>query len=125
VKQFGFLLAAVVGLGLLAYLFFALMVSLIPPGEPVARAVPAEAYNDPNDLTPREPVLPPGPHQDEFLNNCTACHSTRLTLTQPVFPKAKWTEVVHKMVATYGAKITPEVEEQIAQYLVAVKGPRP
>jgi hypothetical protein len=110
-------------MGVLAFVLYTTLVGLIPAGEPLARsAAPAEGYNDPNDLTPREPALPPGPHQDDFVNNCTACHSTRLTMTQPAFPKAKWNEVVHKMVATYGAKIAPQQEEQIAQYLAAVKG---
>jgi hypothetical protein len=124
VRNFAIVTGVLAAMGVLAYLLYSLMIGMIPEGQPVARASAPEAYNDPKDLTPREPALPRGPHQDEFINNCTACHSTRLTMTQPSFPKPKWNEVVHKMVATYGAKITPEVEEQIAQYLAAVKGPK-
>jgi len=56
-----------------------------PAGQPIARAV--EPFNNPKDLTPREPVLPKGPHRELFMDNCTVCHSTRLTMTQPSFPQ--------------------------------------
>jgi hypothetical protein len=118
-------LAIVVGTAALAYFAYTMMVNMIPAGPPpAAHAATPESYNDPTDLNPREPQLPPGPHLDAFVFNCTACHSTRLTMTQPTFPRAKWDEIVHKMVATYGAKIPPELEDQIAQYLAAVKGPK-
>ena len=112
------ILVGVVACSLLAYGAFKLLVNLIPV-EPIAKAGP---FNDPNDLTPREPVLPQGPHRELFKDNCTVCHSTRLTMTQPAFPTTKWTEVVKKMVTVYGAKIDPPMEAQIVEYLVTVKG---
>jgi hypothetical protein len=69
-----------------------------------------------------EPALPPGPHLAEFQVACTACHSTRLALTQPPFPKAKWNEVVHKMVATYGAPLSVADEAQVVDYLATIRG---
>jgi hypothetical protein len=69
-----------------------------------------------------EPALPPGPHLAEFQVACTTCHSTRLALTQPSFPKAKWGEVVHKMVATYGAPLNAADEAQVVDYLAAIRG---
>ena len=69
-----------------------------------------------------EPELPPGPHQRTFATSCTICHSTRLVMTQPPFPRKKWAEVVQKMVKTYGAPINPDAAEQIADYLGAVRG---
>lgn len=69
-----------------------------------------------------EPELPPGPHQRTFVASCTICHSTRMVMTQPPFPAAQWAEVVHKMVKTYGAPITPEAEGQIVAYLTTVRG---
>ena len=48
------------------------------------------------------PELPAGPHQREFQIACTTCHSTRLVLTQPPFPKAKWEATVKKMAEAYG-----------------------
>jgi hypothetical protein len=119
-KAWGGLLIGVVVAGVLAYGLFMMLNNMIPPG--VAPTVTAEKWNDPSDLTPREPALPKGPHQDEFVFNCTACHSPRLTLTQPNFPASKWTEVVKKMVTVYGAKIDAPTEEQIVKYLAAVKG---
>jgi hypothetical protein len=53
---------------------------------------------------------------------CTLCHSPRLAFTQPGFPEKKWGEVVHKMVAVYGAPISPGEERKIAAYLTAVHG---
>ncbi len=69
-----------------------------------------------------EPELPAGPHRGEFQVACTTCHSTRLVLTQPPFPKAKWGEVVHKMVATYGAPLSVVDEAQVVDYLAAIRG---
>ena len=114
------ILLGIVIAGLLAFGDYTFMMSMIPPGQPMAKVV--EPFNDPNDLTPRAPFTLKGPHQDEFVNNCTACHSIRLTLTQPSFPAAKWTEIVKKMVTVYGAKIDPPVEAEIVKYLATVKG---
>jgi hypothetical protein len=69
-----------------------------------------------------EPDLPPGPHQREFQVSCTTCHSTRLALTQPPFPKAKWEATVKKMVDAYGAPLTPENQARAVEYLMAVRG---
>lgn len=69
-----------------------------------------------------EPDLPPGPHREQFQIACTTCHSTRLALTQPPFPKAKWVEVVHKMVATYGAPLNAEDESRAVDYIATVRG---
>ncbi len=114
------IILGLVTVGVLTYALFELMVNMIPAGQPVAKA--AEPFNDANDLTPREPVLPKGPHRDAFEFNCASCHSTRLTMTQPSFSATKWTEVVKKMVSVYGAKIDPPMEAQIVEYLAAVKG---
>lgn len=119
-KTAGSIVAGVVICLLIAFGFGMWMNSLIPPGEPRAQAV--EPFNDPNDLTPREPVLPIMAHRDEFVFNCTACHSPRLTMTQPDLSATKWKEVVKKMVTVYGAKIDEPLQDQIVKYLVAVKG---
>jgi cytochrome c5 len=116
-------LVAVVAIAIVAavaYAAISLMENLIPEGKPVV--VQVKLLNDPADLSPREPNLPKGPHKEDFVSNCTTCHSTRLTMTQPNFPAAKWTEVVKKMVTVYGAKIDAPVEKQIVEYLAAIKG---
>jgi hypothetical protein len=69
-----------------------------------------------------EPELPPGPDQRTFATSCTICHSTRLVMTQPPFPRKQWAEVVHSMVKTYGAPIAPGAEEQIVDYLMTTRG---
>jgi len=66
--------------------------------------------------------LPPGPNRDRFQVSCTLCHSPRLPLTQPPFAEKQWAEVVHKMVATYGAPMDAEEEREVVTYLTAVHG---
>jgi hypothetical protein len=66
--------------------------------------------------------LPPGPHQREFIGACTTCHSARLVLNQPAFPRAKWGEIVKKMVKVYGAPIAAEQEPPLLEYLAAIRG---
>jgi hypothetical protein len=73
-------------------------------------------------LPPDDVDLPHGPHQATFVTSCTICHSTRMVMTQPPFPRKQWEEVVHKMVKTYGAPVTPGEQEQILEYLTAVRG---
>src|SRR4051794_17814687 len=64
--------------------------------------------SDPSAWLHEAPALPSGPQRECFQSSCTACHSTRLVLTQPSFSEGKWKEVVHKMVAVYGAPLSPE-----------------
>ncbi len=68
-------------------------------------------------------ALPEGPHRDEFQTSCLTCHSARLPLGQPRFGREKWAEVVHKMVAVYGAPVTPQQEAEVVDYLLAVRPP--
>jgi hypothetical protein len=84
----------------------------VAPGSPVVSIV----------LPYEEPDLPPGPHRAEFQVTCTACHSTRLAMTQPPFPKAKWEATVKKMVDAYGAPLHPEDQARAVEYLTAVRG---
>ncbi len=69
--------------------------------------------------------LPEEPHRDVFQTSCLICHSARLALSQPTFPREQWVEVVHKMVAAYGAPMTPEDESRVVDYLVAAQPPGP
>ncbi len=69
--------------------------------------------------------VPPGPHREQFTAQCRLCHSPRLVLTQPRLPEKNWAAVVHKMVATYGAELSPDEEKALVEYLVAVRGPEP
>jgi hypothetical protein len=69
--------------------------------------------------------LPEGPHREEFQTSCLICHSARLPLGQPTFRREQWAEVVHKMVANYGAPLTPEEESLVVDYLLAARPPGP
>jgi hypothetical protein len=91
-----------------------------PPPAPAAADLPVQTIVLPHV----EPDLPPGPHRETFIRYCTLCHSTRLVLTQPPFPKAKWEEVVQKMINPkfYGAPIPAEEKPRIVEYLVAIRG---
>jgi hypothetical protein len=69
--------------------------------------------------------LPEGPHRDKFQTSCLICHSARLPLGQPGFGRKKWAEIIHKMVAAYGAQLTPQQEAEVVDYLLAVRAPGP
>jgi hypothetical protein len=69
--------------------------------------------------------LPEGPHRDEFQTSCLICHSARLPLGQPRFGRERWAEIVHKMVAAYGAPVTTEQQVEVVDYLLAVRPPGP
>jgi cytochrome c5 len=69
--------------------------------------------------------LPEGPSRDEFQASCLICHSARLPLGQPKFRREKWAEIVHKMVAVYGASMTPIEETRVVDYLLVVRPPAP
>jgi hypothetical protein len=69
--------------------------------------------------------LPEDPHRDAFQTSCLICHSARLPLGQPRFGRDKWAEVVHKMVAAYGAPLTPQEEGEVVDYLLVARPPGP
>jgi mono/diheme cytochrome c family protein len=73
---------------------------------------------------PEEAALPPGPHLAEFQSSCLICHSARLPLGQPALKEEKWAEIVHKMVAAYGAPLGKAEEAQVVKYLVAMQAQR-
>ena len=43
----------------------------------------------------------------------------------PRFGRERWAEIVHKMVAAYGAPVTPEQQDEVVDYLMAVRPPGP
>jgi cytochrome c5 len=69
------------------------------------------------------PQMPPGPNLDAFQSHCLLCHSARYVTMQPRFSRAVWEKEVKKMVDAYGAPITPAEQQQIVDYLFAIKGP--
>jgi hypothetical protein len=69
-----------------------------------------------------EPVFPPGPGHDEFVSACVVCHSPRYVTMQPRFSRTTWLSEVNKMKDVYGAHISEDQVQKIAEYLVSVNG---
>ncbi|MGB6536175.1 MAG: cytochrome c [Xanthobacteraceae bacterium] len=69
-------------------------------------------------------ALPPGPGQATAQNNCLACHSAGMIMTQPRMPKAAWAAEVTKMRNVYKAPVDEKDVPAIVEYLAAVKGPK-
>jgi cytochrome c5 len=67
--------------------------------------------------------MPPGPNLAVYEQHCLLCHTSRYVAIQPRFSRTVWEKEVKKMVDAYGAPITAEEQQQIVEYLVAIKGP--
>ena len=58
---------------------------------------------------------------DAINNNCLACHSAGMVLTQPALSRAEWQSEVEKMRSTYKAPVEESDVPAIVDYLVALK----
>jgi mono/diheme cytochrome c family protein len=73
---------------------------------------------------PQYPIeMPPGPNLEAFQQHCLLCHSARYVTMQPRFSRTVWEKEVKKMVDVYGASVTAPEQQQIVEYLVAIRGP--
>jgi len=61
-----------------------------------------------------------GPGADVVNNNCLACHSAGMVLTQPHLPRAAWQAEVEKMRNTYKAPIDAQDIPAIVDYLATL-----
>lgn len=59
-------------------------------------------------------VLPDEPGRAIFVGNCSACHSLELPMNMRL-SEAQWNTTIGNMI-TYGANITPQEQEILAQY---------
>jgi len=94
--------------------------------QPGASSKSAKASRNPvQEITlPNYPAdTPPGPNLAAYQQKCLLCHTSRYVTTQPRFPRTVWEKEVKKMVDVYGAPITAEEQQQIVEYLFAIKGP--
>lgn len=120
-QRFGLVLAAVLGLCATVIAYFGTRDTwIIAARTPTAGAATAAGIGA--DVA-WDIELPPGPHLGEFQTSCLICHSARLPLGQPPFGRDKWGEIVHKMVAVYGAPVSPENEARVVDYLLAARPP--
>ena len=61
--------------------------------------------------------FPGGSNADTINNNCLACHSAGMVLTQPKMSRAEWQAEVNKMRNTYKAPIADADVLAIVDYL--------
>lgn len=63
---------------------------------------------------------PAGPGADEMNNNCRACHSPSMVLTQPPLTHDEWAKEVDKMRTTFKAPVPDADVPKIIAYLDGV-----
>jgi cytochrome c5 len=74
------------------------------------------------DLPSGDRMFPDGRGSEAVNNNCLACHSAGMVLTQPTLSKAQWHEEVEKMRHAYKASIDAADVDPIVDYLATIAG---
>ena len=74
------------------------------------------------DLPDGDRTFPGGDKADVVNNNCLACHSAGMVLTQPALSRAAWQAEVDKMRMTYKAPVADEDVSAIVDYLAGLQG---
>jgi hypothetical protein len=64
-------------------------------------------------------LFPGGDKAEAINNNCLACHSAGMVLTQPYLSRAEWQSEVDKMRNIYKAPIAAEDVTAIVDYLAS------
>ena len=85
-----------------------------PPSEVSANGVTLRSVNV--DFPDSDRMFE-GPGADVVNNNCLACHSAGMILTQPRMPRAAWHAEVEKMRNTYKAPVDAKDVPAIVDYL--------
>jgi hypothetical protein len=67
----------------------------------------------------RGQMFPGGDKAEAINNNCLACHSAGMVLTQPKLSRAQWQSEVDKMRKVYQAPVAKEDEPAIVEYLAS------
>jgi hypothetical protein len=62
-----------------------------------------------------------GPDSEALNNNCLACYSAGMVLTQSALSKGQWHAEVEKMLAAYKAPVDPKDIDAIANSLMGVQ----
>jgi hypothetical protein len=89
----------------------AVVVNSVSDGGTTLRSVGVE-FPDPGRL------FPGADKADAINNNCLACHSAGMVLTQPILSRAEWQSEVDKMRDIYEAPVGAEDVPAIVDYLV-------
>jgi cytochrome c553 len=74
------------------------------------------------DLPIGDQMFPDGQNSDAINNNCLACHSAGMVLTQPRLPRKAWEAEVDKMRNVYRAPVEDEDAKAIVDYLTRIRG---
>lgn len=88
-----------------------------------AAPVPAKrpvSIDLPFDATPFPDLGHGAPSADAINNNCLACHSAEMVLTQPALTRAEWAGEVTKMRSVYKAPVAETDDAAIIDWLVAM-----
>jgi hypothetical protein len=89
-----------------------LVLGSVSGGGTTLRSVNVE-FPDPGRL------FPGGDRAEAINNNCLACHSAGMVLTQPYLSRAEWQSEVDKMRNIYKAPIAAEDVAAIVDYLAS------
>ena len=117
--------AAVAGVCLLSLVGAAVRPSLAAEPAPSAPSTVSGAGVTLHSLNVEFPdpgrMFPGDSKADAINNNCLACHSAGMVLTQPALSRAEWQSEVEKMRSTYKAPVEESDVLAIVDYLGALK----
>jgi hypothetical protein len=94
------------------------LAALAPLGAPAVERIVLKSVNV--DLPAGDRMFPDRPGSEAANNNCLACHSAGMVLTQPALTAAQWRDEVEKMRHAYKAPIDAADVDTIVDYLVGV-----
>jgi hypothetical protein len=91
------------------------------PGGTTVAVAGVMLHSDHFDLPTGERMFP-GADADAINNNCLACHSAGMVLTQPALTRSAWQAEVEKMRTQFKAPVAEEDVPAIVAYLASHKG---
>jgi len=107
---------------MLRRVFLSALFAIAALAPPAADGAVKPAFKSVNvDLPVGDRMFPERPGSEAANNNCLACHSAGMVLTQPALSKAQWHEEVEKMRNAYKAPIDPADVDTIVNYLAGLR----
>ena len=89
---------------------------------PAVAQAPLQLKSVDLDLPMGDRMFPGDAAADAINNNCLACHSAGMVLTQPHLSRAEWQAEVDKMRNVYKAPVAAEDVPAIVDYLAKLGG---